>query len=218
MTTPKIPTDSNLFALPAGMTAPEDDGAARHLAGRQLPAISLRSTAGGTVNVAEAAHELSVFFFYPGTLAPGVPIPGEWSEVPGARGDTLENCAYRDVWNEFQDLNCRVFGVSGQGQDDPKVGLRQQIEFHHRVGLPFELLNDSRFELVQALALPTFLVDLKFPEVEFEGKVSRFPLQGRTLVKRLTFVAHRGRIERVFYPIFPPDRNAAEVLAYLRRR
>ncbi|MGA8302776.1 MAG: peroxiredoxin [Thermoplasmata archaeon] len=184
----------------------------------RVPAVTLRSTSGRAVNLADAADGLSVFFFYPGTLAPGVPIPGEWSEVPSARGCTLENSAYRDAWEDFRKLDCRVYGVSGQGQEDPELGLREQIEFHQRVKLPFELLNDSRFELVRALSLPTFLVDLKDPVVEFEGKVSRFPLQGRTLVKRLTFVTDRGRIEKVFYPIFPPDRNSAEVLEYLHRR
>jgi peroxiredoxin len=213
----RIRTDSNLFALPSALPAPEDDGAARHLPGALVPSVRLRSTQGRIIDVAKASRHLSVFFFYPATVKPGVPIPGEWSEIPGARGCTLQNCAFRDEYANFRRLNCQVFGVSGQGQD-PEEGLAQQTEFAARVHLPFELLNDSRFELVHALGLPTFVAHLGSPTVLFEGKESTFPLQGRTLVKRLTFVTDRGRIEKVFYPVFPPDRNASAVLDYLRER
>jgi peroxiredoxin len=212
-----IPTDANLFALPEGLPPPYDDGAARHLPGAQVPPVVLRSTAGRTVDVARASEELSIFFVYPATVKPGIPIPGEWSEIPGARGCTIQNCAFRDEYPAFRALDCRVFGVSGQGQD-PDAGLAEQREFAERVHLPFELLNDSRFELARALRLPTFVARLRSPTVNFGGTVSTFPLQGRTLLKRLTFVTERGRIERVFYPVFPPDRNAAEVLQYLRAR
>ncbi|MGA8512667.1 MAG: peroxiredoxin, partial [Thermoplasmata archaeon] len=133
-----IPTDTNLFVLPDLLPAPEDDGAARHLRGAWIPSISLRSTRGRLVDIAEESQHLSVFFFYPATVKPGVPIPGEWSEIPGARGCTVQNCAFRDVFSEFQQLNCRVFGVSGQGQD-PDEGLDEQREFADRVHLPFEL-------------------------------------------------------------------------------
>jgi peroxiredoxin len=213
----RIATDSNLFALPESLPAPPDDGAARHLPGTVLPPVRLRSTSGRTVDVAEASRQLSVCFFYPATVKPGIPIPGEWSEIPGARGCTLQNCGFRDAYAELRRRGCQVFGVSGQGQD-PEEGLVQQIEFAERVHLPFELLNDSRFDLVRALRLPTFVARLKSPTVVFEGRESTFPLQGRTLVKRLTFVADRGRIQKVFYPVFPPDRNASDVLDYLRTR
>ncbi|HLY75509.1 MAG TPA: peroxiredoxin [Planctomycetota bacterium] len=213
----RIPTDANLFALPADLPAPEDDGAARHLPGMIVPHIRLRSTRGRTVDAAHVANHLSVFFFYPATVKPGIPIPGEWSEIPGARGCTLQSCAFRDEYSQFRSLNCEVFGVSGQGQG-VRQGLAEQVEFATRVHLPFELLNDSRFNLVRALGIPTFVASLKSPIVHFEGEESTFPLQGRTLVKRLTFVADGGRIEKVFYPVFPPDRNASSVLAYLRDR
>jgi peroxiredoxin len=212
-----IPTDRNLFALPKGLPAPPDDGAARHLTGAKLPATRLRSTRQRWVDVGAVAERLSVFFLYPATVAPGIPIPGEWSEIPGARGCTLENCGYRDEYSRFRALDCEVFGVSGQGQD-PERGLAEQVEFATRVHLPYELLNDSRFELAHALRLPTFVAQLREPNVRFEGKTYAFPLQGRTLVKRLTFVADRGRIEKVFYPVFPPDRSAAQVLEYLEHR
>jgi peroxiredoxin len=213
----RIPTDTNLFALPKGLPEPTDDGAARHLTGAVVPRVVLRSTRGREVDVAEEAKHLSVFFFYPATVKPGIPIPGEWSEVPGARGCTLQTCTFRDEYPAFRSLSCNVFGVSGQGQDDD-LGLAEQVEFAKRVRLPFELLNDSRFDLVRALRLPTFVANLTNPTSIFEGRKYDFPLQGRTLIKRLTIVADEGRIEKVFYPVFPPDRNAATVLQYLHSR
>ena len=90
------------------------------------------------------------------------------------------------------------------------------MEFSRRENLPYELLNDSKFELADSLRLPTFVARLKFPEVVYEGKKYTFPLQNRRLIKRLTIVAYSGRIEKVFYPVFPPDRNAAEVIEYLK--
>jgi peroxiredoxin len=213
----RIATDVNLFALPGGLPKSTDDGAASHLEGATVPSVRLRSTRGRIVDVAAAAAHRSVFFLYPATVAPGIPIPGEWSEIPGARGCTLESCGFRDAYAAIRDAGCEVFGVSGQGQDDPARGWAEQVELADRVHLPYELLNDSRFELVRALRLPTFVASLRNPTVVFEGRTYSFPLQGRTLVRRLTFVADRGRIEKVFYPVFPPDRHATEVLAYLER-
>ncbi|MGI0154777.1 MAG: peroxiredoxin, partial [Thermoplasmata archaeon] len=210
-----IATEANLLSLPSGLPHPIDDGAARHLPGRAIPSVRLRSTRGRDVDVSEATQHLSVLFFYPATVAPGIPIPGEWSRVPGARGCTLENCAVRDRFGEFRSLGCEVFGVSGQGQG-PEEGLRAQVEFAKRAALPYELLNDSRFELVRRLELPTFVANLKEPVIQFERRSWSFPLQGRTMVKRLTLVADGGRIEKVFYPVFPPDQSAATVLDYLR--
>jgi peroxiredoxin len=213
-----IPTDSDLFALPSGLPAPTDDGAANHLVGSRVPHVKLRSTGGRSVDVGEVAEHLSVFFLYPATIAPPAVIPGEWSAVPGARGCTIQNVGFREAYPELSESGCRVYGVSGQGQTDPVVALAEQEELVRRLALPFDLLNDSRFELVRALKLPTFVARLKRPTVEYEGKLATFPLQGRTLVKRLTFVADRGRVEKVFYPVFPPDQNARAVLAYLRSR
>ncbi|MBX8640405.1 MAG: peroxiredoxin [Thermoplasmata archaeon] len=210
-----IPTDTSLHSLPRNLPAPEDDGAAKHLPGMAVPEIELRSTSGRLVNVGKAAKKLSIFFFYPATVAPGIPIPGEWSEIPGARGCTIQNCAFRDAYEGFRKLRYQVFGVSGQGQG-PERGLEEQMEFSRRENLPYELLNDSKFELADSLRLPTFVARLKFPEVVYEGKKYTFPLQNRRLIKRLTIVAYAGRIEKVFYPVFPPDRNAAEVMDYLK--
>lgn len=211
----RIPTDSNLTRLPAGLPRPVDDGAARHLTGRRVPHVRLRSTSGDLMDIAEAAEQLAVFFCYPATLAPPAVIPGEWSEIPGARGCTIQNIGFRDSFGALAALGARVYGVSGQGQRNPDSGLREQCELRARLGLPFDLLNDSRFELATALSLPTFVAELKEPWVDFEGRRVRFALQGKRLYKRVTFVVRRGIIEKVFYPVFPPDRNAEEVLAYL---
>jgi peroxiredoxin len=217
VTSVPIPTDSNLLALPDGLPAPVDDGAARHLTGMAVPPIRLSTTRGRTVDVAEVARHRAVLFLYPATVRPGIPIPGEWSEVPGARGCTVEGLGFRDAYARFRALGWEVYGVSGQGEVDPERGLAEQVEFAERVHLPYELLNDSAFELTRALRLPTFVARLEHPTVEFEGTLRTFPLQGRTLVKRLTLLTDRGRIERVFYPVFPPDRHAAQLLAHLER-
>lgn len=213
----RIPTDTDLYKLPEGLPPVEDDGRAAHLQGLRIPRIILPSTLGRMVDVGKEAEHLSVFFFYPATVAPGIPIPGEWSEIPGARGCTIQNCAFRDNYERFKLAGCSVFGMSGQG-NSPEQGLREQIDFARRNSIPFELLNDSFFELTDALNLPTFVARLKEPVVEFGGKEYTFPLQNRRLIRRLTFIADAGTIEKVFYPVFPPDRNATEVLEYLESR
>jgi peroxiredoxin len=210
--------DANPYQIPDDLPVPTDDGACDHVVGQAVPSISLRSTRGGRIHVAEAARRLAVFYFYPGTIRPGIPIPAEWSAIPGVRGCTLQNADYRDAYPDFEKMGCRVFGVSGQGEDDPERGLAEQVELSQRLRLPFELLNDSRFEFVRALGLPTFEVRLRSPVFEYEGKPATFVLQGKTLVKRLTIVASRGRVEKVFYPVFPPHRSAATALEYLRSR
>ncbi len=209
--------DADPYRLPDELPAPVDDGAASHLGGRLLPSLELRSTSGRRVNVAEAARERAVFYCYPGTLTPGTPIPVEWSLTPGARGCTPQNRGYGLHHRELEMLGCQVYGVSGQGTTDPDRGLAEQRELAGRLALPFELLNDSRFELARALGLPTFEVRLDSPDFDYAGKKVHFVLQGATLLRRLTFVAERSRIVKVFYPVFPPDADASGVLAYLRQ-
>jgi peroxiredoxin len=144
------------------------------------------------VDLADATKGRAVLFFYP--AATGRPdAPEGWDLIPGARGCTAQNCAYRDGYGEFRALGVEVYGVSAQP-------VEEQRDFAGRMHIPFELLNDSGFELIHALRLPTF------------------ELHGRRYVKRLALVAARGRIEKVFYPVFPADRNAAVVLEYLRSR
>ena len=179
--------------LPDDLPVPEDDGAADHLAGLGLPALELLSTSGATVGLAGLARERLVAYVYPRTGIPGQPSPAGWDDIPGARGCTPQSCAFRDSLAEFSALDATVVGISAQRPEE-------QREFAERVHIPVGLLNDSGLRLAEHLRLPTFTAD------------------GTTLYKRLTFVAEEGKIARVFYPVFPPDRNAAEVLTWLAER
>jgi len=183
--------DTDPYLLPADLPAPVDDGAYRHLRAMKVPSISLRSTSGRDVNLASASSGQVVFFFYPETGKPGTQIPKSWNDIPGARGCTPQSCSFRGRHSEFRELGFEVFGVSAQSLDEQK-------EFAERNKLPYDLLNDSDFRLTNELRLPTF---------KFESK---------TFIKRLALVVRRGRIKRVFYPVFPPDKNAEIVLEYLR--
>jgi peroxiredoxin len=178
------------FELPPDLPVPEDDGAADHLPGLVLPALDLPSTSAGAVNLADLASGRLVAYVYPMTGTPGQPLPAGWDDIPGARGCTPQSCAYRDSLAEFDRLGAGVVGIGAQGHDE-------QREFAHREHIPFPLLDDSGLELATALGLPTFEAG------------------GKTLYRRLTFVAEAGTIVKAFYPVFPPDRNAAEVLAWL---
>jgi peroxiredoxin len=175
----------DVYTLPADLPVPEDDGAADHLVGMELPSLVLESSQ-GPVDV----RDFDVIYIYPRSGRPGVPpLPG-WDETPGARGCTPQSCAFRDL---YPDLGMPVAGLSAQTLDD-------QLEFAERNGMPFPVIADPDRKLGAALGLPTF------------------EIAGLTLYKRLTLVAEQGRIAKVFYPVFPPDQNAADVLAYLRSR
>jgi peroxiredoxin len=176
--------------LPAGLPVPEDDGAADHLTGMGLPEVRLPSTLGETIDLAELSLSRLVAYIYPRTGTPGKPSPTGWDDIPGARGCTPQSCAYRDSLAEFTALDVTVLGISAQSPGE-------QRDFAEREHIPFPLLSDSALRLRDALRLPTF-------EVE-----------GMTLYKRLTLVAESGKIAKVFYPVFPPNRNAADVLAWL---
>jgi peroxiredoxin len=182
--------------LPAGLPEPEDDGAASHLAGRPMPALALPSTSGGTLRVdlvPEGADRL-LLYAYPRTGRPGEPpLTPDWDLIPGARGCTPESCGFRDHAADLWDAGAAVVGVSTQSTED-------QFEVLERLGLPFPLLSDGDFQLTDALGLPTHIV------------------AGLTLIRRLTFVVRDGWIEHVFYPVFPPDAHAENVLAWLQAR
>jgi peroxiredoxin len=171
---------------------PEDDGAADHLPGARVPSLVLESSA-GPVDLAELAAERLALYVYPQAGRPGVPsLPG-WDEIPGARGCTPQSCGFRDHEAELREVGARVAGLSAQTLDD-------QVEFAERNHITYPVIADPELLLRQALALPTFEV------------------AGRTLYKRLALVAERGEIVKVFYPVFPPDRNAADVVAWLREQ
>jgi peroxiredoxin/putative methionine-R-sulfoxide reductase with GAF domain len=179
------------YELPPGLPAPVDDGACDHLAGRELRALVLDSTR-GPVDIAELAREQLGLYVYPRAGGPDFRATAAWDAVPGARGCTPESCSFRDHAAEFGALGAQLAGLSVQP-------LVEQTELAGRLRLPFPVLADPGRELGRELGLPTF---------EFEGV---------TLYKRLTLLADRGRITKVFYPVFPPDRHADEVLAWLRQ-
>jgi peroxiredoxin len=189
---PRVNADH--LSLPADLPQPADDGAADHLTGMTVPALSLPSTRGGTTDLAELASGLLVAYVYPRTGVPGQPLPEGWDDIPGARGCTPQSCAYRDALAEFKALGATVVGISAQTP-------QEQREFAAREHIPFPLLSDAELTLA---ATP-----LRLPSFEVEGM---------TLYKRLTLVAEAGRVVKAFYPVFPPDRNAAEVLAWLATR
>lgn len=180
----------DLTKLPDDLPVPVDDGACDHLPGMPLPSLSLAATSGDSVNLAELSGTI-VLYFYPMTGRPDSPPLVGWNEIPGARGCTPQNCAFRDHYTELKRYASVVFGVSAQP-------LEEQIEAKSRLGLPYELLNDSQFVLTQALRLPTF---------EYNGM---------RLIKRLAIIAVDGVIRKVFYPVFPPDRNAEDVIEWFR--
>jgi peroxiredoxin len=177
--------------LPADLPVPQDDGAADHLPGLALPDLALPSTRGEDARLPELAAARLVAYVYPRTGIPGQPSPVGWDDIPGARGCTPQSCAYRDSLAAFSRLGATVVGISAQGH-------AEQREFAEREQIPFALLSDAGLQLAALLRLPTF-------EVE-----------GATLYRRLTLVAENGRVVRAFYPVFPPDRDAATVLDWLR--
>ncbi len=169
--------DSDPYVLPPDLPVPVDDGAADHLVGEAIPALSLPSALGPPVDLETAARATLVLYLYPRTGRPDEELPEGWNDIPGARGCTPQSCAFRDHFAELQSLGADVLGLSAQP-------LADQVEF-------------PELELAKALRLPTFDV------------------AGMRLYRRLTLIARQGRIDKVFYPVFPPDRNAADVTAWL---
>jgi len=179
-----------LHVLPDNLPVPVDDGACSHLEGMRLPSLLLESTAGRQVDLS-SERGLTVVYFYPLTGRPDSPPMIGWNEIPGARGCTPQSCAFRDDYSALRQLGANVYGASAQPLEDQKEAVQ-------RLHLPFELLNDSSFALTSALNLPTF---------EYHSL---------RLIKRITLVIMDGLIRKVFYPVFPPNQNAAEVIAWLR--
>jgi peroxiredoxin len=181
-------TDVDWSLIPA----PTDDGAAAHLQGRTIPPVHLRATDDRTVTLSDLTGRVVVFAF-PRTGEPGkIALVEDWDMIPGARGCTPQTCAFRDLFAELKAAGCaQVFGLSTQSP-------AYQAEMAARLHLPFPVLSDEKLELTDALALPTLEV------------------AGLTLIKRLALVIDDARITKVFYPVFPPDRNASDVLAWLK--
>ena len=183
--TPHDPT-----ILPPNLPAPQDDGAARHLAGLKLPSLPLTATDGAQVDLSKLSGR-TVVYIYPRTGVPGRQMPEGWDAIPGARGCTPQSCGFRDHFAELKRLGvAQLFGLSTQDS-------AYQNEAVTRLHLPFPILSDATFALTRAIRLPTFVVE------------------GVTLLKRMALVIDDGVITKVFYPVFPPDQSAAEVVAWL---
>ena len=181
--------DTNLSELPAGLPTPIDDGACDHLLGMNLPEISLASTQGDEVNLSLLSG-LTVIYIYPMTGRPDTPLPDGWNQIPGARGCTPQACSFRDHSAELSELNASVFGLSTQSRD-------YQSEAAQRLHLPFALLSDENLAFATKLSLPTMDVE------------------GQTLIKRITLICDGSKIVQVFYPVFPPDASAIQVISWL---
>ena len=180
----------NVMELPKDLPVPQDDGACKHLTGIRLPSIALRSTRGRTVDLS-MLKGTTVVYIYPRTGRPDQELPTGWNAIPGARGCTPQSCAFRDHYQELKGLGVsELFGLSTQD-------TAYQQEAVERLHLPFEILSDEKLEFAKTLRLPTFEVD------------------GMKLIKRITLIASDGKIEKVFYPVFPSDKNANEVVRWL---
>ena len=179
----------DLFTLPANLPVPVDDGTARHLPGLQVAPHALLSTNGEWIDLS-ALTDRTVVYCYPRTGRPDEDPPAGWDLIPGARGCTPQSCAFREHHRELEILGARVFGLSTQDTD-------YQREVAARLHLPFPLLSDAGFGFASAMRLPTFEV------------------QSTRLLKRLTLVIQEGFVEQVFYPVFPPDGNAQQVIDWL---
>ncbi|MCP3973832.1 MAG: redoxin family protein [bacterium] len=182
-----------LEELPTDLPPPVDDGGADHLLNRQLPTMELAATTGGTIDVAEVGAPWAVLYVYPMTGRPDRDLPADWEMIPGARGCTPQTCSFRDHQAELSDLGAEIYGISVQSTE-------YQAEMVERLHVEFPVLADPAMKLGRALDLPTMEAG------------------GMTLYKRLTMIVRGGRVEHVMYPVFPPDRNAADVVEWLRNR
>jgi peroxiredoxin len=187
----EAPGMHNPLVLPPGIPAPPDDGAARHLTGAELLDIALPATSGAPVNLSKIEGR-TVVYVYPRTGVPGVDAPPGWNEIPGARGCTPQSCSFRDHFAEMKRLGvAQLYGLSTQD-------TAYQKEAATRLHLPFAILSDDKLALTKAMKLPTFTTS------------------SMTLLKRMAWVIDDGTITKVFYPVFPPDKNAEEVIAWLQ--
>ncbi len=187
----EAPGTHNPNFLPPDIPIPQDDGAARHLAGIKLPDLALAATSGPAVNLSKLKGR-TVVYIYPRTGVPGVDLPPGWNEIPGARGCTPQSCSFRDHFGELKRLGvAQLYGLSTQD-------TAYQREAATRLHLPFAILSDEKLALTKALRLPTFTV------------------AGMTLLKRMALIIDDGVITKAFYPVFPPDKNADKVVAWIQ--
>lgn len=187
-----IEKETAYTSLPDDLPIPADDGACSHLNEVTLPPLALNTTAGSALNLKDL-NGTTVLYFYPMTGQPDVRLPQGWDDIPGARGCTPQSCCFRDHHQELLDLQTKVYGISTQSSD-------YQREVKQRLHLPFELLSDQSLSLKSKLGMPTFEV------------------QGMELYKRVTLICENTTIKKIFYPVFPPDRNANDVLNWISQQ
>ncbi len=187
--TPMTDINKDPMVLPDDLPRPEDDGGADHLRGMRLPDLSLRSTSGELVNLSQLPRR-TVVYAYPMTGVPNVELPEGWNNIPGARGCTPQTLGFQDQKTVISALGADLYGLSTQTTE-------YQKELVDRLALSFSILSDTEFRLTEALGLPTMTVE------------------GTVLLRRLTLVVKDGVIEHVFYPVFPPNKSAADVVAWL---
>lgn len=181
------------YGLPENLPVPIDDGSAAHLIGEKLPALSLSATDGRTINLHEVSAGRWAIFIYPSTGVPGKEMPAGWDEIPGARGCTPEACSFRDNLSDLRVAGlAALFGLSTQES-------RYQRELIERLHLTYPMLSDPSSSLGKRLNLPVFQAG------------------GSRYYRRLTLIINDKTIEHVFYPVFPPNEHAGEVLGWLRR-
>lgn len=181
---------TNVYELPKDLPVPQDDGAASHLIGQQLPSIALTATDGSVIDIGTRVNTV-VIYCYPMTGQPNVPLPDGWDQIPGARGCTPQSCSFRDHYHEIRALGADVIGLSVQD-------TVYQKEMAERLHLPFPVVSDIDYKFQKALKLPTFQV------------------AGMTLLKRITLIAKNGIIESVHYPVFPSDSDPDWVIERLK--
>lgn len=183
----------DLFKLPSDLPVPLDDGATDHLAHMDVPSVNLNTTKNRTVNLATLAQHPTIIFIYPRTGIPTDPVKDGWDLIPGARGCTPQSCGFRDLYQEFKDFGYEVFGASTQTTEF-------QQEFTERNHIPFEILSDANHLMTDKLNLPTFTFD------------------NEKLIKRMVLILSHNKIQKVFYPVFPPDKNAEVVLEWIKMK
>jgi peroxiredoxin len=181
---------SVLESLPNNLPVPMDDGACDNLLGVELPNISLLATNGEYIDLG-AVNDRLVIYCYPMTGRPDVSLPEGWEQIPGARGCTPQACSFRDHYNELKNIGTTVFGLSTQANE-------YQKEAKERLHLPFELLSDENLVFANALSLPVMKIE------------------NMHLLKRLTLIFDKGKVVKYFYPVFPPDKNIDDVIAWLK--
>jgi peroxiredoxin len=183
----------DLYSVPPNLPEPVDDGACDHLRGLDVPSLELPSTSGGAIRLGTAPTKWAVIYAYPRTGVPSEDSPPGWDQIPGARGCTPQNCAFRDHHEELKKLGATVYGLSTQSTE-------YQSEMAKRLHLPYPVLSDAKLAITRALRLPTF---------DFAGE---------TLLKRLSLILEGRRIAHVVYPVFPSSADAPAVTAWLRER